>query len=104
MGPYCTYTVVVQLHAVATDQDDGIINIHVHVQQSRLQESDSVINQPSLLDRLRSTALSDPCRFCRICKVDINRVSPSGKKQASSSALNVVYVPRSMRIMVKGNF
>ena len=33
---------------------------------SELIESDSVVNQPSLLDRLRSPTLSDPCRFCSI--------------------------------------
>ena len=104
MGPYRTYTVVVQLHAVATDQDDGIIDIHVHVQQSRLQQVNHVISRPSLLDRLCSPALSDLCRLCRIHKVDVNRVSPSGKKQASTQVLNAVYAPRSMRIMVKGNF
>ena len=60
---------------------------------SELIESDSVVSQPSLLDRLRSPALSDLCRFCSIRKVDTNRVSPSDKKWVSSQALNAATYP-----------
>ena len=58
---------------------------------SELIESDSVVNQPSLLDRLRSPTLSDPCRFVVYGKFDVNRVS--------SQALSAAYVPKSWRIM-----